>query len=164
MAMYEGRGYCPSNAFWQRMARQENISPLWAETMELLGDRIGYMVYTANGNSITGECYIVDALMGAKGTLGIQIAAALKQIIPTCIYAEKGCPIVCTDLLNPNQILSNERVENGKWTCLEAGRKTCSGQDATSLYEDERYFVLIQEGKDEVRIYLYKKVTSSEGA
>lgn len=157
MAMYEGKGYCPNNAFWQRMARQENISQFWEETMNLLGDRIGYMVYTKEGNNIAGECYIVDALMGAKGKLGIQIASALKRIIPTCVYAEVGCPIVCTDILNPNQLLSKGEMRDGKWTCLENGKKTSNGQDATNFYEDERYSVIVQEGEGEVRIYLYKK-------
>lgn len=158
MAMYEDRGYCPSDAFWRQMAtRVETLSPHCEKIMELLGDRIGYMVYSNDGNVPWGECYIVDALLGGDGILGIQIAAALKQLIPTCIYATKGCPIVCTDILNPNQLLSKAREENGRWTCIGTDRKTCSGQEAASLYEDERYYVVVQEGEEEVRIYLYKK-------
>lgn len=157
MAMYEDKGYCPSNAFLQRAAMGENISPHWEETEKLLGDRIGYMVYDKEGNVSPGECYIVDALMGATGTLGIQIASALKQIIPSCTYAQQGCPIVCTDLLNPHQILVKARETEGKWRCLSTKQKTCSGQEATSLYEDERYLVAIQEGEGEVHIYLYKR-------
>lgn len=157
MAMYKGKGYCPYNAFWQRVAIREELSPHWEKTMELLGERVGYMVYTRDGNAPSGECYIVDALLGARGTLGIQIASALKQLIPTCIYAERGCPIVCTDILNPNQLLSKAREENGRWTCIGTDRRTCSGQEAASLYEDERYYVIVQEGDGEVRIFLYKK-------
>lgn len=157
MAMYVNRGYCPNDAFWQYEAHSENISPHWEKTEQLLGDRIGYMVYSENGYKHKGECYIVDALMGATGTLGIQIAAVLKQLIPTCIYSKQGCPIVCTDVINPNQILAKGNAESGKWRYLITERKTCSGQEAQGLYEDERYFVLIQEHEGEVHIYLCKK-------
>lgn len=157
MAMYENRGYCPNNAFWQRAARGEDISPYWNETEQLLGDRIGYMVYSEDGGICEDECYIVDALMGARGTLGIQIAAVLKHLIPTCTYAKEGCPIVCTDVINPNQLLSQGKEVDGKWRCISTPRKTCSGQEAASLYEDERYLVVIQERDGEVHIFLYKK-------
>lgn len=157
MAMYEDRGYCPNNDFWQRETNENNISRNWEETERLLGDRIDYMVYSPGGYEHKGECYIVDALMGATGTLGIQIAAALKQLIPTCIRNEQGCPIVCTDLINPSQILVKASEKNGKWSCLSTERRTCSGQEAASLYEDERYLVFIQEAEGEVHIHLYKK-------
>lgn len=157
MAMYKNRGYCPNNAFWQREANEGYISPHWEETEQLLGDRIGYMVYSEDGYKHEDECYIVDALMGATGTLGIQIASVLKQLIPTCVYAKRGCPIVCTDIIVPQQILKNANEENGKWRCLRTDRKTCCGQEAVSLYEDERYLVAIKEVEGEVHIYLYKK-------
>lgn len=157
MAMNKDKGYCPNDAFGQRVKQKKNLSPYWEETMELLGDRKSYMVYPKDGNTLFGEGYIVDALLGATGTLGIQIASALKQLIPTCISAKKGCPIVCTDIINPNQLLSKARQEKGRWTCIGTERKACSGQEAASFYEDERYCVIVQEGEGEVRIYLYRK-------
>lgn len=155
MAMNEDKSYCLSDAFELRATQYDYVSPHWEETRRLLGKRIQYMSYKGS-KTPSEECYMVDALVAAKGTLGIQIAAALKQLIPTC-DDKMGCPIVCTDIINPNQILSQGKVVNGRWTCVGTERKTCSGQEAMSLYEDERYRILIKEGEGKVEIYLYQK-------
>ena len=152
-------GYCPYHEFLRRIERRQDISPCWEKTMGILGDRVLYMLYTKGGNVQMGEydCYIVDALLGGTGILGIQIAAVLSHLIPTCIYSEKGCLIVCTDIINPIQLLSKAREENGRWTCIGTDKKTCSGQEAVSLHEDERYSIFVQEGDNEVRMFIYRK-------
>lgn len=157
MAMNENKSYCPCDMFDLRATQYDYVSPHWKETQQLLGDRIKYMSYERSGKPCGEEYYIVDALVAAKGTLGIQVAAALKQLIPTCVYAETGCPIVCTDIINPDQILSKGKMVSGRWTYIGNERKTCSGQVAMSLYEDERYMIVIQEGEGEVQIFLYRK-------
>lgn len=153
MAMYEDKGYCPNNSFFQYELEGNEVSPLWKRTKEILGDRTGYMVYSKGGANCNGCCYIVDALEGAKGTLGIEIACALKFLIPTCKYAEFGRAIICTDLINPCLIPAEIcRVNSDKWTLCSSEKP-----EKTILIEDERYLVAIQDNKEEVHIYLYKK-------
>ena len=150
MAMYENRGYCPNNEFLHYQMNQGNkVSDSWEKTKEILGDRIGYMVYSENGYA-TKSSYIVDALAGATGTLGLDVANALKFLIPECKYAETGRPIICTDLINPYQIPANIVENDGKWNL-------CGESSGTELFEDKRYLIAIQDDGQEVHIYLYKK-------
>lgn len=151
MAMYESRGFCPNNSFLHYGAENE-VSANWERTREILGDRCGYMVYDDNNCVYNAECYIVDALVGAKGTLGIEIACALRYLVPVCIYAEKGRPICCFDLNNPYKIPANIGEREGKWILS-------SEEDPakTLLLEDERFLVAIQDTEKEVNVYLFKK-------
>jgi hypothetical protein len=150
MAMYENRGYCPANAFsWYR--EEKEVSATWKETEKILGDRIGYMVYSKDGYSYS-ECYVVDALVDANSFMGIEIAMTLQYLIPVCKYAEEGRPIICTDLINPYQMPAKIRENNGIW-------ELCVDEDPskTFLFQDERYLVSIQDDGKEVHMYLYKK-------
>lgn len=152
MAMYEDKGYCPNNAFLHYgMNGSNEVSALWEKTKSILGDRTGYMVYSEAGCNYQ-ESYIVDALEGAKGTLGVEVATALKQLIPVCKYAEEGRMIICTDLINPYQIPAKIGEYDGKWSL-------CIDDDPvkTLLFEDERYLVAIQDEGEAVHIYLFKK-------
>lgn len=156
MAKYEKEGYCPNNAFFDYEIKKANeISQFWKETKSTLGDRIGYMVYPDAGNSTSNDyCYIVDALEGAKGTLGLQVAIALKIFIPFCNYAQEiGCPICCKDVLNPYQIPLEIYEDNGEWFFKE---EDCNNNNVT-LLEDERYLIAIMNNDSKVWIYLYKK-------
>lgn len=140
MAMYENRGFCPSNSFTLEEMRG-NTSYFWNRTRELLGDRIGYMVYddVPKGN---GHGYFVDALTHATGTLGIEVAAALKTMIPECHYAnaEVGLPIVLKDV-------------DGLPSARNVG---------DVAFEDNRYMVVLNECENselevEIHVYTYKK-------
>lgn len=154
MAMYESRGYCPSNEFLHYGSHNpDKVSTRWEVTRSMLGDRIGYMVYAPNASCYQG-CYIVDALKGndEESFLGIEVAAVLKTRIPVCIYAESGRPIVCTDVINPHQIPAAIIDNSGKW-CLCASEDACQ----TLLLEDNRYLIAVQDDEKEVHLYLFKK-------
>jgi hypothetical protein len=144
MAMFEDRGYCPANAF----VRENAVSQLWDTTRTILGDRISYMVYDHGQNCFKGA-YIVDALKGATGTLGVEVATLLSCLIPECRYSEVGKPIVCHDLLNPFQIPSY--MLTGYEVTAKANSKD------TRMIEDERYLVAIRSTEEEVHVYLYQK-------
>lgn len=152
MAMYENRGFCPHNSFLHYNMNGNEVNPLWETTGKILGDRPGYMVYDKAMNAYKGECYIVDAMMGGTGTLGLEIACALRSMIPVCKYSETGRPIVCADLLNPYQIPAAIGQLEDEW-------KLCEGEDPakTVLVQDDRYLVAIQDDGNEVKVYLFKQ-------
>lgn len=133
MAMYENRGFCPNNGFMREEMRG-NTSYFWNRTKELLGDRTGYMVYDENpkGNE---HGYFVDALMHATGTLGIEVAAALKAIMPVCSYAEIGRPIVLKDVDGLPQPWELQGI----------------------TFEDKRYMVKLTDNGEEIFVCIYKK-------
>lgn len=149
MAMFDTQGYCPSSTFLH-YGETYKVSPLWERAQEILGDRIDYMVYTEGGNSYKGG-FIVDALEGAEGTLGIEVAVALKMLIPTCECNKAGKQILCTDVVNPSVIPAPLIEQEEKWVCFDASKIT------TFLFEDNRYLIAIQEHDCHVRVYIYKK-------
>lgn len=147
MAMYEDKGFCPSNEFTLfAMEESERLSPNWEEAKEILGSRIGYMVYAHNGRTFEYWSYIVDAIEGATGTLGIEIAKTLKEMIPNCVYAKEGRPIICKDYFRLS-----------KATEVTAGNRKVDSPFKTVLHEDERYWVVIEDREMTVHIYLAKK-------
>lgn len=144
MAMYEDKGFCPSNEFTLfAMEEAGRLSPNWEKAMEILGPRTGYMVYPRNGRTFENWCYIVDAIEGATGTLGIEIAETLKEMIPNCVYAREGRPIICSDFF------SFSRSPEGNFK-IDSPFKTVR-------HEDERYVVIIEDREMTVHIYLAKK-------
>lgn len=132
MAMHANRGFCPNNGFTQEEMRG-NTSYFWARTKELLGDRIGYMVYYENpkGNE---HGYFVDVLTHAIGTLGIEVAAALKAMLPICNYSELGRPIILEDFDGvPDMILYGVS------------------------FEDSRYMIVLKDDDENIYVKTYKK-------
>ena len=150
MAMYEREGYCPNNAFLH-YGMNGKAGEMWEKTESILGDRTGYMVYSEAGCNYH-ECYVVDALEGAEGTLGIEVATALKKLIPVCEYAKIGKKILCTDLINPYQIPAKIGEADGKWVL-------CMSEDPTKtlLFQDERYLIAIQDEGEAVHLYIFRK-------
>lgn len=134
MAMYESRGFCPRNSFTQEEMRG-NTSYFWNRTRDLLDDRIGYMVYdeVPKGNE---HGYFVDAIMHATGTLGIEVAAALKAMMPVCSYAEIGRPIVLEDF---------DGVQ-APWAAVDV-----------VAFEDMRYMIALRDDGEEIHVTTYKK-------
>lgn len=133
MAMYENRGFCPNNGFLHK-EMGGCITYFWERTKELLGDRIGYMVYdeTPKGDEYG---YFVDAMMRAVGTLGIEVAAALKAMMPKCSYAENGRPIVLED---------SDGIPM-PWETYDVS------------FEDHRYMITLKDDGNEVHVTTYKK-------
>lgn len=154
MAMYESHGFCPNNSFLHYALEKGDATPAnWRITQKLLGDRTGYMVYTKAGNAYYGYSYVVDALIGATDTLGIEVACKLQALIPVCKYAETGRMILITDVINPFLI-------PGVVGCNSSGDESrfVAGDNLT-LIEDERYLVGITEEGDAVHMYFFKKVS-----
>lgn len=150
MAMYEKEGFCPNNEFLHYQMEKGPVSSLWERTREILGDRIGYMVYTEAGNSYYGSSYVVDCLVGATSTLGVEVACKLRDMIPNCKYAVNGRKILITDVINPFQMpgLSRGYVNEGS---------SYVGTDKLFVLEDNRYVVGITDEKEAVHMYLFKK-------
>lgn len=137
----ETMGYKPQNEF------TENGGEYWKATKKMLGFRINKFEYTPAGSNYYG-CYIVDALMNAQGTLGIEIASALSVLVPTDTAEAK---ILCTDIINPYQIpaLLGKSSEN-VWVTKET--------DKVVLYQDEDYLIAISIEKD-IHLYVFQKAS-----
>lgn len=149
MAMYDEQGFCPSNSFMHYLLEGNEVPDIWNRTHELLGERIGYMVYTENGRSFKEWPYVVDCLMGAESTIGVEIACLLKMWIPQCEYGKSGRKIWVTDLINPLQIPYVTRNA--------ANKKFESTNERMFVFEDERYLCGMTEECEDVHIYFYKK-------
>ncbi len=151
MAMYEHDGFCPCNEFGLYPYER---NPLWEATQKILGDRIGYMVYTKNGAAYGRECAsICDALMGGKGTLGIEFACILREMIPYCKYAKKGRKVEITDLLNPHQV-------DGIYLDSSTGEwKIYDPEDWSKLHliQDDRYLIITYDDGEVVSVKVFKK-------
>lgn len=154
MAMFENEGFCPNNSFLHCAIQYgDNIPENYQRTHELLGARPGYMVYTPGGVSYYGWPYVCDALIGATGTFGIEVACYLQTMIPTCVYAETGRKIWVTDLINPFAIpyIGRGYDRDGH------ERLMTSDESKMKIFEDDRYVCGITEEGDDVHMYFFKK-------
>ena len=152
MAMFESEGFCPNNSFTLYALEHKGEIPFWKRTREILGDRQGYMVYSGAGCSHNDWCYVVDCLVGATNTMGVEIACLLRSMIPTCRYAEVGRKILITDVINPLQIPHIGRGYDSN------GRKTfVSTNPNVHVFQDERYICGIIDEGTAVHMYFFKK-------
>lgn len=144
MAKYEELGYCPNNEFGFCKTTENG-----KRALEILGDRIGYMVYENDSVSYTGA-YVVLAIAESSGSLGIEIAAHLRCLIPECYYSEDiGKKISCVDVINPALLLGNIVFNDKEWENIDP-------KSGIILLQDERFLVTIQDQEDAVKVYLYK--------
>ncbi len=156
MAKYETRGYCPSNAFMLRELNEGDENHFWTSIHEILGCRLLYMVYDKlpafeDGN----DCYVVDALVGAKSDVMVEAAKAIRDLTQGYEYPEDERPIVCEDVKRPEDIpMDISHVDDHMRMVHTSGNKEFG---KISLYEDQRYVVAVADGGDEVNVYLYKK-------
>lgn len=152
MAMYEDLGFCPNNSFMQyELEHHGEVPELWKRTCEILGERPVYMVYTKEGYVYNGWCYVVDCLVGATNTMGVEIACLLKTMIPECKYAEVGRKILITDVINPFQI---PHISLGYDNSQE---KFMATSNDVHVFEDERYVCGVIDEKEAVHMYFFKK-------
>ncbi len=152
MAMYEHEGFCPNNSFRHyAMEHKDEIPEFWKRTREILGDRLGYMVYTEAGCSYNGWSYVVDALIGATNTMGVEIACLLQTMIPKCRYAEVGRKILVTDVINPFQI---PHIGRGY---VNSQEKFMATSDDMHIFEDKRYVCGVIDEGEAVHMYFFKK-------
>ena len=123
----------------------EEISEFCDTTLELLGDRIDCMVCRLDDGFGT---YMADALVGGNGILGIEVASALKTMMPICYKGKSS--IIVTDHPNVNDLLNFERTKDGKWQTQDSTfyvtvrGKTYLSQDIITSFEDERYLVVLK--------------------
>ena len=153
MAMYENLGFCPNNQFLHYALEEKNIPDVWNRTREILGDRTGNMVYTKAGTSCRDKwCHVVDCLVGAESTIGVEISNLLKTMIPQCKYAEIGKKILVTDVINPFQIPHINRVygDGDK-------EKYVATNDVMNVFEDERYVCGVTDEGESIHLYFFKK-------
>lgn len=129
MAMFEKEGFCPCNSFenYGIYDKRKTHNVLSDRTLDILGDRTYYMVY--GKNAFSNETYLVDMFLGGKSTLGLEVACVLRELIP-----EPGKKIVIYDLINACQIPIDCKT-----------------------YEDDRYWVGIQEDGEDIKMYVYQK-------
>lgn len=148
MAMFEKLGYCPNNDFLD-YEMQEEIPKMWKyTTKEILGDRIGYMVYDKESCTHDGWCYAVDCLAGSTSYLGFYVVSKLKEMIPECKYGETGRKILVTDVLDPYKIPG---------LCFIEDNRSYAFSDELCLREDDCYMVGIQDEGEAVHLYFYRK-------
>ena len=143
MAKYEELGYCPDNEFGFCKTTENG-----KRALEILGDRRGYMVYETNSVSYK-RSYIVSAIAESSGSLGIEIAAHLRCLIPECNYIDNiGKKISCVDVINP-ALLLGDVICNNKWENIDPNA-------GISLLQDERFLVTIKDEEEAVKIYIFK--------
>ena len=149
MAMCENLDYdyfCPSESFEQYEKEHNEIPEFWKFTRCLLGDRPKYMAYIESDSYYNGWPYVVDCLIGATNTMGIEIACMLKQMNP-----KVGRKILVTDVINPFKIPQICRCWLGDQEVFTAI------SDDMYLFEDNRYMCgMIDEG-EVVHMYFFKK-------
>ncbi len=129
MAMYENEGFCPNKSFGFYTGA---VNPNWDATHELLGDKLGFMVYTPDG--VSKEAYVVDLFMGGSSLLAYRLAVLMHEMDPDTKYAEHGKKILIRDLINQRQMPND-----------------------TKLYEDDRYLVGIRDSEAMIELFIYKK-------
>ena len=144
MAKYENEGYCPRNQIWHYQLENE-VPSNWEHILEILGDRIEYMVYSEAGCSYYGWSYIVECL--AISTLGEELAKELEKRIPMCRYPEEGKKILCTDLINPFKIPGLQYADR-------RGKRGFASNEAF-IIQDDKFLVGITEENEAVHLYFF---------
>lgn len=143
-----------------------NLSPRWEEVQKLLGNRVIWMQYeTLPQNVGNFEGYIFDALACTKGTLGIQVASALRVMIPICRSSHLGRPILIFDHTTLSEVPSFISKEIGQWEVKSDGNTlepklfvrghTISPE--IGVFEDERYMIYLIDDGCKVEMHIYKK-------
>lgn len=142
MKMYENEGYYPYNELLERL---EQIN-LGNRIKELLGERMTYMVYAKNENNYK-ESYVVLAITNQISTLGVEIATALKTLMP---YSKECRKILLHDVINPYQIpFLTKNTDTDDFISKEP--------EKTMILEDENFIVGIVNGEEKVELYFFKK-------
>lgn len=146
MAMYEELGYCPSNAFLQYSIHY--LVPANGRcSMELLGDRIGYMVYLKHRVRYEGWPNVVVLFEGDDTLLPIEVATTLAEFIPVCQYGKSGKKIEVEDIINPLQIEGIRRTNEGKFV----------GGNGLVVFENPNFIVGLKNGEDKVKMWIFQR-------
>ena len=149
MAKYENEGYCPNNCFTQY---DKEGSETAERSLTILGSRTAYMVYDEGVCAYDTIPYVVDAILGAAGTLGIEFATAIRVLIPVCNYPNDEFKLSCFDILNPTAIPNVFFNQN------EDHWEVSDNQENTFLFEDSRFLaVIVKVDEQKLQLYFWKK-------
>lgn len=140
----ETKEYYPGDEILKVLLEENEEGTMFQKrTISLLGKRRKLMYYPVHAHAFSGA-FIIDAMMAAESTLGVEIASALN-----CLIAEgTSKKICCLDLVNPFQIPGEIYYEEG-WKVKDP--------EKVALFEDEDYLVGIEDSEQEVKIFLYRK-------
>lgn len=134
-------------------------------TLELLEDwRTECMLYSRHEETECGG-YLVDALIGAEGTLGVEVTAVLSAMMPECDENKEKRSIFITDHPNLNQMPDFMVLGKNGWkvktsaTYVTLRGNVYPGNDMVVAFEDERYLIILRRvawSKD-ILMDIYKK-------
>ena len=147
-----------------------DVSMYWPQTSKLLSDRIMYMVY--EGNIEEGKMhdgYVMDVFLGCgNSTLGIEVAASLKTMIPYCNYPSNGKTIAITDYPNLKKVPEYVKWDGG-WMInpdakqLQQKHVFMSGKVETheglkvAVFEDRNFLVVLTDTGEEIHMRIFNK-------
>lgn len=166
MAIYEKRGFCPK----KYLSRYESWYPdkvgrYWKDAKCILENRIDYMVYSPEGTDKEGAL-IAEALISAKGKLGIEVAKILRIMMPKCASHKIGRPIVITDHCHDRNELSNFIIKlntSDNWSDWREEEDTLIAFILSSkglimcTIQDKDFMITIENDENEVKMHVYKK-------
>lgn len=134
-------------------------------TLELLEDwRAECMLYSHHEETECGG-YLVDALIGTEGTLGVEVTAALSVMMPECEETKETRAIFITDHPNLGQMpdfmvlgKNGWKVKNSATYAAMRG-KVYQANDTIAAFEDERYLIILRRvaWPKDILMDIYKK-------
>ena len=160
MTQKKVEGYCPEGAFSCYLRTEDNVPENAEKAVQLLGQRIRYLVYDlyqkAKFNHDSDYCYAVDAICGANGTLGIEIATALRVLVPV-FDSLNDQKIYCFDVQDLSEIPALvQNADNFSWSI-----KPQLSYKAW-LFKDNRFIAVIENQNNSLKLYLYKRDSLKE--
>lgn len=161
MAMYENDGYCPAISFFFYQSEviakaNKNARELWHKNIELLGDRIQYMMYSKTGYLSTGEYPSIVEFLNTNGSY--EFVKKLKKLFPICKYPEFGKKILITDVQTPYLIPDTMRTgfEHTSVEMPNGERVYFNPYSKIWIRCNCKYLAAIDNEHTLVHIYLYK--------
>lgn len=147
----DGRVISLSEAFFYYGAKdKKDVSTMWKLTDGILSHFFNRISYSVGGFHY-GTPYFVDMMKGISSAniFSVDIANKLKDL-----SSNNTKPIVCTDFISPYQFPIEVKFDSSTNCWL---LNLDEELEKLSLYEDERYLVVIYDADYEIQIYLFKK-------
>lgn len=145
---------------------EEHAKGPCGRTLELLEDwRVENMLYSYHEETEYGGGYLMDALIGTEGTLGVEVAATLSVMMPAREEGEETQMILITDYPNLDQMPDFMVKSKNRWrvknntTYATMREIVYVDKDMIAAFEDERYLIILSRvawSKD-ILMNIYKK-------
>ncbi|MCI8519054.1 MAG: hypothetical protein HFJ51_02900 [Clostridia bacterium] len=147
-----------------------DVSMYWPQIRKLLSDRIMYMVYEGNiEKGKMNDGYVMDVFLGGgKSTLGIEVAASLKTMLPFCNYPSNGKQITITDCPDLSKV--SEYVKwDGCWIVdpdakelqqkyvFNSGKVEIHEGLKVATFEDRNFLVILTDTSEGIYMRIFKK-------